>query len=1125
MKNSHLSSYILILTVLVLSPLSGQSAISIDPDSLSSALITGSTDDQSFTITNSGSSDLHWQIEIDWISMESVTHTKNDYADWESASNQDRINDELWITRCNAGSIFNGFTDNCGWHFHGPEGTQWSVGSLDNAETLSYESFVMAVDHSVGDVLNGNLIPNNLPMVMHVIDTDIYYEVQFHSWTEGGAGGGFSYTRTRPYDFISVSDESGTVGADSSLEVNINIDANSMPGGEYSANIIVTSNDPNNAEIVVPVHLTVTGAANIYVEPEMADFAEVYVNYAGTGNYGATMELRLGNNGVDDLNVSDISVDNAAFTVSPTWTSVEDGDWTIMEVTYVTTYVGVDVGTISIVSDDPDQGTLFVPVYANAVEPPVIDVSGQEIVPIDAGDTLDHLITVTNSGPSDLVYEIDIYNVADQLFRRPETRAAGSESNPILFTGNLDLWEQETREMVNRSLQKLDNETGNDLLEITDDRQFRNSSRSWQLLYTDMDEDVLDIVDVRNVYGDINNEEFLIKWDSYVEWENPTGNSVMFVYIDADQNPATGQPMNQMIPFWDIGAEFMLRRYHDNWHDYGELVFSEGYNDWVFLPIGELTTNYVEPYGNEMTIGVDASIFEGFDAMNFGFVISTYGEGDDVDIVPSWPTGNISFDLEPGWLSVDSLTGVVSPGESHDVVATYNASGLFGGEYSADIVFYNNDPLTPEYSFSTTMDVTGVPNIEIADTELDVGVSYVEYGNDFYLGIENTGTDVLIIQNVTTDNDNLYVDFTSLEIDPLSSDSIMLTIDAIEVGDFSANVTIVSNDPDEPTITVPITSTIIVAPDISATPDAFVLSLGPGEFALDTLTISNSGGSDLDFYGEIVYTGRDDGRDAPVLLVSIQTDDYPTETSWQLQANGTVVYNVAQGSLTNTQTYTWEIDLESATDYTWTIYDAWGDGICCGYGSGEYNLYLDDELIATGGNFGSSESVDFTTGGEWLVMNPTSGTIEVDGSADIILTVDASSLDAGNYDADIHIMSNDPDEGSYIVPVSLSVTSMGSIDEGVFPTEFALHQNFPNPFNPLTSIRYDLPENEYVTVTIYDMLGRQVRQLVDSFQEAGFKSIVWDATNDYGSPAAAGVYLYKIQAGDFMQTRKMVLLK
>ena len=57
------------------------------------------------------------------------------------------------------------------------------------------------------------------------------------------------------------------------------------------------------------------------------------------------------------------------------------------------------------------------------------------------------------------------------------------------------------------------------------------------------------------------------------------------------------------------------------------------------------------------------------------------------------------------------------------------------------------------------------------------------------------------------------------------------------------------------------------------------------------------------------------------------------------------------------------------------------------------------------------------------------------------------------------------------------------------------------------------------------MLGRQVKQLVDSYQEAGFKSIIWNATNDFGKPAAAGVYLYKIQAGDYVQTKKMVLLK
>ena len=148
-----------------------------------------------------------------------------------------------------------------------------------------------------------------------------------------------------------------------------------------------------------------------------------------------------------------------------------------------------------------------------------------------------------------------------------------------------------------------------------------------------------------------------------------------------------------------------------------------------------------------------------------------------------------------------------------------------------------------------------------------------------------------------------------------------------------------------------------------------------------------------------------------------------------------------------------------------------------------------------------------------------------DGSTDITLTVDASALSTGYYNAFIYVMSNDPDDGSVFIPLGLTVTGMGSQDEALLPKEFALHQNYPNPFNPTTSVRYDLPDNENVTIIIYDMLGRQVKQLVDSYQEAGFKSIIWNATNDFGKPAANGVYLYKIQAGDFIQTKKMVLLK
>ena len=100
-----------------------------------------------------------------------------------------------------------------------------------------------------------------------------------------------------------------------------------------------------------------------------------------------------------------------------------------------------------------------------------------------------------------------------------------------------------------------------------------------------------------------------------------------------------------------------------------------------------------------------------------------------------------------------------------------------------------------------------------------------------------------------------------------------------------------------------------------------------------------------------------------------------------------------------------------------------------------------------------------------------------------------------------------------------------SIDGKIIPEAFVLHQNYPNPFNPITSLRYDLPEDGLVNITIYDMMGRIVKTLVNSSQTAGYKSVQWFATNDRNEPVSAGLYLYTIQAGKFRQTKKMVLLK
>jgi len=150
------------------------------------------------------------------------------------------------------------------------------------------------------------------------------------------------------------------------------------------------------------------------------------------------------------------------------------------------------------------------------------------------------------------------------------------------------------------------------------------------------------------------------------------------------------------------------------------------------------------------------------------------------------------------------------------------------------------------------------------------------------------------------------------------------------------------------------------------------------------------------------------------------------------------------------------------------------------------------------------------------------------------------SISSNSLDPMLNITSQDNAIFAYTVDVSdeefsmtasergmfvLSRAYLSTINKDVVPEVFALHQNYPNPFNPTTTLKYDLPEDALVNITIYDMMGRQVSTLVSSQQNAGFKSVRWNSTNDKGQPISAGLYLYTIQTGEFRQTKKMVLLK
>ncbi len=90
---------------------------------------------------------------------------------------------------------------------------------------------------------------------------------------------------------------------------------------------------------------------------------------------------------------------------------------------------------------------------------------------------------------------------------------------------------------------------------------------------------------------------------------------------------------------------------------------------------------------------------------------------------------------------------------------------------------------------------------------------------------------------------------------------------------------------------------------------------------------------------------------------------------------------------------------------------------------------------------------------------------------------------------------------------------------------FKIHQNYPNPFNPVTTIAYELSQDAIVKITIYDTMGKIINNLVQNFQTAGHKSVLWNSMNNKEISVSAGLYIYTLEIGHFKQTKKMVLLK
>ncbi|MEA1987371.1 MAG: lamin tail domain-containing protein [Candidatus Marinimicrobia bacterium] len=190
----------------------------------------------------------------------------------------------------------------------------------------------------------------------------------------------------------------------------------------------------------------------------------------------------------------------------------------------------------------------------------------------------------------------------------------------------------------------------------------------------------------------------------------------------------------------------------------------------------------------------------------------------------------------------------------------------------------------------------------------------------------------------------------------------------------------------------------------------------------------------------------------------------------------------------------------------------------------QVRIVIDDEGTGGDGGYEVSRWFDITaTGDDWQVISldlandPVYGWVNGDGVIGSTDNVEFSSLQFQ--------CKKDVDAVIYMDILTERPAGTNAVTSSNLPEKFALHQNYPNPFNPTTNIKFDLPNAMDVQLVIYDIMGRKITTLVNNHMEAGYKNVVWNGTNDFGSRVSSGIYIYRVIAGQNIKTMKMSYIK